>query len=491
MTSLKTKTTRGLFWSLLDSFGVYLIKFCFSIVIARTLSPGDYGVMGMIIIFISLGQLLSEGGFAMALVQKKEAAATDYSTVFWFNTVAAIIIYLILFFSAGAIADFFRTPQLTGVTRIAALVIVINALVTVQSVQLSRRMEFRKQAAINLVSVLFSGTTGILLALKGYGVWALVFQTVAGSMVNLAGLWLTSHWRPSAVFDLNSFRALAGYGYKIFLQGLGDVVFTKIYFPLIGRYFPVEQLGYYSNSNRFYDLFVRQASSSVNRVVFPAFSSIQDERERFAANYTKSFAMLAFVMSLVMLTLITATPRFVEIFLGIKWMPAVPLMTVFFIEGFYFPLLMLNQNLLSALGMSGRALKNDIIRKSLILISILITFRYGIQALIIGQVISTFAAFLISSGSIIRQLGISPGLLLRPLYPVLFILAGCFLADAFIIDRLISSKSLLLITKITLLPAIYLAASHFLKIPSFAELRVMISRMKTSASTREMNDQVV
>ncbi|MRR19991.1 lipopolysaccharide biosynthesis protein, partial [bacterium] len=156
MTSLKAKTTKGLFWSFLDSFGVYLIKFCFSIVIARTLSPGDYGVMGMIIIFISLGQLLSEGGFAMALVQKKEAAAADYSTVFWFNIITGVIIYAILFFSAGAIADFFRTPQLTGVTRVAALVIVINALVTVQSVQLSRRMEFKKQAAINLVSSLLS-----------------------------------------------------------------------------------------------------------------------------------------------------------------------------------------------------------------------------------------------------------------------------------------------------------------------------------------------
>ena len=487
MTSLKAQTTKGLFWSFLDSFGVYLIKFCFSIVIARTLSPGDYGVMGMIIIFISLGQLLSEGGFAMALVQKKEAAAADYSTVFWFNVIAGIIIYAILFFSAGAIADFFRTPQLTGVTRVAALVIVINALVTVQSVQLARRMEFRKQAVINLFAALFSGTTGILLALKGFGVWALVFQTVAGSVVNLAGLWLTSRWRPAAVFDRRSFRSLAGYGYKIFLQGLGDVVFTKIYFPLIGRFFPVDQLGYYSNSNRFYDLFVRQVSSSVNRVIFPAFSSIQEEKERFAANYTRSFGMLAFVMSLAMLVLIISTAQFVEIFLGTKWMPAVPLMIVFFIEGFYFPLLMLNQNLLSALGLSGKALETDIIKKSLTFISILITFKYGIKALIIGQVISTFAAFILSSAAIMKQLGLSPGSLLRSLYPVLLMVAVCFLADDMIIDRFISSRPLLLIVKITLVPAIYLAAGHFLKIPAFTELKRMIAGGSAGSSTPQEN----
>ncbi len=487
MTSLKAQTTKGLFWSFLDSFGVYLIKFCFSIFIARTLSPGDYGVMGMIIIFISLGQLLSEGGFAMALVQKKEAAEADYSTVFWFNSIAGIIIYTILFFSAGAIADFFRTPQLTGVTRVAALVIVINALVTVQSVQLARRMEFKKQAVINLVSALFSGTTGIILALRGFGVWALVFQTVAGSIVNLAGLWLTSGWRPVAVFDRSSFRSLASYGYKIFLQGFGDVVFTKIYFPLIGRFFSVDQLGFYSNSNRFYDLFVRQVSSSVNRVVFPAFSSIQEEKERFASNYTKSFGMLAFVMSLLMLVLIISSGQFVEIFLGTKWMPTVPLMIVFFIEGFYFPLLMLNQNLLSALGLSGKALQTDIVKKSLTLISIILTFRYGIKALIIGQVISTFVAFVLSSIAIMKQLGLPAGSLLRPLYPVFLLAAACFLADDLLIDRFITSKPLLLTVKITLIPAIYLVTSHILKVPSFTELRTMFARIYTKGSAPQEN----
>ncbi|MRR22214.1 hypothetical protein EG830_04460, partial [bacterium] len=339
----------------------------------------------------------------------------------------------------------------------------------------------------NLVSSLLSGTTGILLALKGYGVWALVFQTLAGSVVNLAGLWLTSRWRPVAVFDRRSFRSLAGYGYKIFLQGLGDVVFTKIYFPLIGRFFPVEQLGYYSNSSRFYDLFVRQVSSSVNRVIFPAFSSIQEEKERFAANYTRSFGMLAFAMSMAMVILISSAPQFVQLFLGTKWMPAVPLMIVFFIEGFYFPLLMLNQNLLSALGMSGKALETDIVKKCLTLISILITFRYGIRALIIGQVISTFAAFILSSAAIMKQLGLSPGALLRQLYPVLLIIAACFLADDMIIDRFITSGPVLLVVKITMIMAIFMAAGHFLKMSSFTELKGMIYRGFSGGSTPQEN----
>lgn len=471
MSSLKAKTTRGLFWSFIDSFGVYLIKFFFSIAIARTLSPGDYGIMGMIIIFLSLGSLFSEGGFSMALVQKKEIDDRDLSTVFWFNVTAGLIIYALLFSGANAIAGFFGTPQLVNVTRVAALVIVLNALVTVQSVQLARLMQFRKQAAINLISALASGITGIILALTGFGVWALVFQTVAGSTVNMAGLWITSRWRPLAVFSRRSFGSLSGYGYKIFLQGLGDVIFTRVYFPLIGKFFSVEQLGFYSNSNRFYDLFVRQISSSVNRVAFPAFSSIQEERKRFADNYSKSFGILAFAMSFLMVMLIVSASQFVGIFLGDKWMPAVPLMIVFFIEGFYFPLHMLNQNLLSALGLSGKALTADIIKKGLTLISIIICFRYGIKALIIGQIISTLLSFILSSFFILKQLALSPVTILRTLYPVLLIAGSCFLADNLLIDKVTSSQGMLLVLKIIAIPIIFLVSGHFFRISSFTELR--------------------
>lgn len=442
--------------------------------IARTLSPGDYGVMGMIIIFISLGQLLMEGGFSMALIQKKEATESDYSTVFWFNVAVSVIVYLILYFTAGAIADFYDTHILVNVIRVSALVIILNALVAVQSVKLSRQMNFRRQAVINLIATLFSGITGVVMALKGYAVWSLVFQTLAGSLVNMTGLWISSGWRPILTFNSGSFKELFNYGYKIFLLGFGDVIFTKIYFPLIGRFFPVEQLGYYSNSNRFYDLFVRQVSSSFNRVVFPAFSSIQEEKERFTANYLRSFGMLAFVMSLLMVTMIISSGQFVELFLGSKWMPAVPLMVVFFIEGFYFPLLMLNQNLLSALGHSGRALQIDIVRKVLTLASIFLTFRYGIRALIAGQVISTLLAFILSTIVMMRNLQISPGRLIKNVFTIIIIVTVCFLTDDFVIDRLFASTTALLLVKLCCIPALYLLTGWVLKVPSLRELTVLV-----------------
>ena len=190
-----------MFWSFLDSFGVYLVKFGFSIIIARTLSPEDYGLMGMIVIFISLGQMIMQSGFSMALIQKKDSDTTDFSTAFWFNVIIAGIGYIILFFNAGSIASFFGKPILISITRVAAIGIILNSLCSVQVSILTKKMDFKKLTSINLASALFSGSTGIFLAIKGFEVWALVFQTLAGNAIYLAGLWLMSGWKPQWIFS--------------------------------------------------------------------------------------------------------------------------------------------------------------------------------------------------------------------------------------------------------------------------------------------------
>jgi len=175
---IRRKTAKGIFWSFLDYFGVYLVKFAFTIVIARTLSPDDYGLMGMIVIFIAIGQTLMQGGLSMALIQKRDYHETDYYTAFWFNLLIALLVYFALFAGAGAIARFFEKPVLVAITRVAALGIVLNSLCSVQVAILTRRMDFRKLTWIHLLSALVSGVTGLILALKGYEVWALVFQTL-------------------------------------------------------------------------------------------------------------------------------------------------------------------------------------------------------------------------------------------------------------------------------------------------------------------------
>jgi teichuronic acid exporter len=476
MSSLKKKTARGLIWSFADSFGVYLIKFGFSIAIARTLSPDDYGVMGLIVIFISLGQIFAQGGFPMALINKKDAGTSDFSTVFWFNVVIGVIIYLVLYVTAPLIADFYDETIIVNVIRVVALSIVLSSFSGVQLTLLSKAMNFRRQAYINLLSALLSGTCGITLALRGYEVWALVFQSLTGSLVSSLGLWIFSSWKPKFLFSFRSFKSLFSYGYKVFLQGLGDVLFTKIYFPLIGKYFPVAQLGYYTNASRFNDIFIRQTSNAFTRVIFPAFSTIQDEKERFNNSYLSSFRMLSAFMYLVSLMLIILSRSFVTIALTDKWLPAVPLMVIFFCEGFFFPLFVFNQNILLSVGRSGLSLKIDILKKAATLASILIAFKFGIKALIIGQVTATVITFSISMLSIVKVQGVSAKSIINPLIKIMLITAACLLINFFLIVPEISSMWLEVMMQCTAIPLLFLLLLHLSGVNVIQEAGLFIKR---------------
>jgi teichuronic acid exporter len=455
MESLKARTARGIFWSFMDSFGVYLIKFFFSIVIARTLSPEDYGLMGMIVIFISLGQMIMQSGFSSALIQKKACTTTDLSTAFWFNLVAALIIYILLFFSAGAIASLFQKPILIPITRVSAIGILLNALSSVHTATLIRGMDFKKITWINLGGALISGTTGLVMALHGYEVWALVFQTLVGSFIYLTGLWITSNWIPRLVFDIESLRSLFKFGYKILLQGLTDVIFTKLYFPLIGKFYTTSQLGFYTNANRFYEVFVRQTTTSFTRVMFPAFAGIQDERKRFNSNYVRSFNLMTALMFIVSVILIISSRPFVSIALTEKWLPAVPFMQLFFIEGFLFPLLMFNQNIILAVGRSGLFLKIDIIKKGLTLLSIILLFRLGIRALIIGQVTATGLTFLISIAGVVKTQEIMLREIVIPLIKLSGTVILCLAFNYLLVEPLAVADWIDLLLKCTLIPVLF------------------------------------
>ncbi len=474
MESLKARTTRGIFWSFFDSFGVYVVKFGFSVVIARTLSPEDYGLTGMIVIFISLGQMIMQSGFSMALVQKKESNANDFSTAFWFNVVTALVVYLILFFSAEAIAEFFQEPILVNITRVAAIGIILNSLCAVHVSILTKRLEFKKLTWINLASSMISGITGLILALKGFAVWALVLQTLAGSLIYLIGIWIYSSWKPEMVFNIRSFRTLFNFGYKILLQGLSDVIFTKAYFPLIGKFYATSELGFYTNANRFYDLFIRQSSNSVTRVVFPAFASIQDEKERFNNNYVRSFSLLAISMFLGSVILITVSRPFISIVLTDKWLPAVPLMQLFFIEGFFFPLLMFNQNIICSVGKSGLSLKIDIIKKAAVLLSIILLFRTGIRALIIGQVTTTAITFILSAIAINKNLSVRLKDIIGPFLKLCIVAALCLTVSFFVLDNLIRTDWIGLVIKCILIPLLFLGLTRVFGLNAIKEIRLFL-----------------
>ncbi|MGK9477942.1 lipopolysaccharide biosynthesis protein [Melioribacter sp. OK-6-Me] len=421
MQNLRNKTLKGLFWSISDQFGVYFIRFGFSIWIARLLSPEDYGLIGLMAIFIAVAGMFSESGLQMALIQKKNADDKDFSTVFWFNLTAGSLFYILIFIFSDYIAAYFEEPALVSIAKVVSLSLIIGPFAGVQLTILSKEINFKKQAKISFISTIFSGVTGVLFAINGFAVWALVFQTLVGAFLRSLLLWIKCNWRPNFVFSISRFKELYNYGWKIFLQGLSNAIFTNMYFPLIGKYFSTADLGFYTRGKRFYDMFIQQSTIAYGRVTFPVFSSIQDDRERFLRAYIKTHRLLIlFSIPLVTLLIVTTDP-FIHLLLTEKWMPASPYIKLFYLMGIYFPVFMLNQNIFNAIGRSDLSLKIDILLKSILFVALLITFKFGISIIITGQIIAGFITYLVTTFLIKIQLKYPVTEQLKDLFTVVFI----------------------------------------------------------------------
>ena len=387
MDNLRKKSINGLIWSFTDQFGVYFLSFGFSIWIARLLSPKDFGLIGLMAIFISVGQMFAESGLTMALIQKKETDNKDYSTVFWFNLTIAVFFYIIIFLFSGTIAAYFDEPRLKVIAQVLSLSIIIESIGGVQLSILYKDINFKKLSKISLVATIFSGMTGVVLALKGYAVWALVFQILSGSLIRTILFWIKSSWKPAFIFDIHRFKKLYDYGWKIFLQGLSNTIFSNLYFLLIGKYYSTEDLGFYTRGKRFYDIFINQTTLAYGRITFPIFSLIKDQKDRLSKNYIKTERLLILLFIPLVTLLVSIAEQFVHVLLTEKWMPAVPYIKIFFLMGLYIPMFTLNQNIFNALGRSDLSLKFDIMYKIMLFLALIFSYRLGILAIIYGQVI--------------------------------------------------------------------------------------------------------
>lgn len=450
------------------------MKFGFSITIARLLSPEDYGLVGMIVIFIAISTMITESGFGMALIQKKNADQIDYSTIFFFNVFSSVILYVIIFFTARLIADFYEEPLLTKITRVLSINIILSSLIIVQYSILSKQLNFKKQAIIKLFAALSSGSVGLYLAFKGFTVWALVIMTLTGGLITTILYWLFTKWIPSLVFSIKSFRSLYNYGYKIFLSGLSNVIFQNIYFPIIGKKFSTAELGYYTRADKFFEIFVGRITIACGRVTFPVFSQIQDQKGKFNNVYLKTYRLLIYTfLPFTMILMLTAKP-FVHFFLTEKWMPAVPFMILFFYEGFFFPLLRLNHNILCAKGKSNISLYIELIQKALILISIFVFFKYGISGLIIGRVISSFISFFVSGFMIDIFLKIKLLEQLKEFIPVILIIIPGFIFCEYFVSKYISNDLLQIMLNVFSISLIHLMLSRIFKITAAKEFYLLL-----------------
>jgi teichuronic acid exporter len=393
--SLKQKTITGFKWSFIDNVGKYGGQFIVGIILTRLLTPEDFGLVGMITIFIVIGQSLTNSGFGQALIQKKDASDVDFSTVYYFNIFASIVIYLIIFFTAPLIAKFYNQPQLISLTKVISLAFVIDALGRIHLVYLEKQLNFKSPSIIGIVSVTVSGAVSITMAYLGFGVWALVANTIIRSTMTTILLWVVSSWKPLAVFSKKSLGTLFMFGSKILVAGLMQSIFQNIYYLIIGRFFSAQSLGYFTRAVQFKDMPVNTITVIVQKVTFPVFSTIQDDDGKLIPGYTKAIRMLsAVVLPFLVMIFITSRPL-ILIVLGEKWLPVVPYLQVMVLYGWIQVIYTINNQIITVKGRSDYYLQIQIIDKVLIIASILVTYKYGIMAMIYGNMVATIATYLV------------------------------------------------------------------------------------------------
>ncbi len=395
--TLKEKTITGFKWSFLDNIWKTGGQFVIGIILTRLLTPEDFGLIGMITIFIVIGQSLTNSGFGQALIQKKNADNVDFSTVYYFNIAASLVIYFILYFTAPLIAEFYNQPQLIILIKVICLSFVIDALGRIHLVYLEKKLDFKSQSIIGIISVLIAGVISIAMAYADYGVWALVAHTVIRSTITTLLFWWVSKWRPLLTFSKKSLRTLFMFGSKILVAGLMQAVFQNIYYLIIGRVFSAQSLGYFTRASQFKDLPVITLTSIIQKVTFPVFSKIQDDDEKLISGYTKAIRILSAVVLPLMGIIIIASKPLIHIVLGEKWLPVVPYLNVMAAYGWMHIIYVMNHQIITVKGRSDYYLQIKIIDKILIVLSILITYKYGIMAMIYGHMVVTILSYYIGN----------------------------------------------------------------------------------------------
>lgn len=395
--SLRHKTIHGVGWSFIDNISSSGITFLVGLVLARLLTPEEYGIMAIIAIFIAVSNSIIDSGFSNALIRKTRIERIDYSTVFYFNLTVSILIYVLLYLAAPVISVFFKEPVLVEVIRIIGLVLIINALAIIPRTRFVRDVDFKTQTKVSLISSISSGVIGIGMALGGMGVWSLVGQQISRQFLNTLFLWVYSKWHPVWEFSMKSFKELFGFGSKLLFSGLLDTIYKNIYYIVIGRFYTSAQLGQYTRAEQFNMIFSSNLTSVVQRVSYPVLSSIQEEPERLREAYRKVIKITMLITFACMLGLAAVAKPLILILIGEKWLPAVYFLQIICFSGMLYPLHAINLNILQVKGRSDLFLKLEIIKKIIAVGPIVVGIYCGIEYMLWGSVFTSFIAYFLNS----------------------------------------------------------------------------------------------
>lgn len=381
-------------WRMLERLGTQGVFFLVQLILARLLLPEEFGIVILVMVFIAIANVLVQSGFNTALIQKKEVDDLDYSSVFYLNALISSILYIILFFSAPIIGEFFEEPLLSPVLRVIGITLFISIFVSIQNVVIARNMQFKKLFVSSLGAVIVSAIVGISMAFAGFGVWAIVAQQITNQFIVMFVLFVTVKWRPRLQFSLVRLKVLFSFGWKILMSSLLDTIYTHSYSLSIGKIFDSTSLGYYNRGEQIPMLIVGNINGSIQSVMLPALSAHQDDKKRVKEMVRRAIVTSSFLIFPMMIGIAVIAEPLVELLLTEKWLPAVPFIQILSFSYMLYPIHTANLQALNAIGRSDLFLKLEIIKKFVGLNILAISIPFGIHAMawgvLIGSIISSF-----------------------------------------------------------------------------------------------------
>lgn len=394
--SLKQQAISGVKWNFLQQFSVQVINFGVQIILARMLMPEMFGLIAMIIVFISIGQALMDSGMTSSLIRTKNPDQTDYSTVFVTNLLMSSVIYVITFLLAPYIAAFYNQEVLTDIVRVLALSFVIRAFVAVHIAKLDKEMNFKLQMKLQVPSVIISGVVGVTLAYMGYGVWSLVWLNLAQAIAFTLQSWIVIPWKPTLVFNKERFLYHFKFGYKLTLSSLIDTIYNDLYRIIIGKFYTPAQVGYFNHAETMRLFPVQQISSVMGKVTYPFFSNINNDIA-LKNSYRITMKLITFAVLPVMLSLILVAEEGFRFLFGDKWLPAVPYFQILALASIIRPISAYNLNVLKVKGRSDLFLQVEIIKKVVGVIFLVAMLRHGVTGMAIGLLAYSYVSYLINA----------------------------------------------------------------------------------------------
>lgn len=473
--SLKDKTVKGGIWSAIDYIARYGISFVVGIILARLLTPDDYGLIGIITIFISLFNYIVDGGLGAALIRKLDADDDDYSTLFFANLVISIFLSLLLIVSAPLVSVFFEREQLTIITRVMSIIIILDSLTIVQKVRLTKRIDFRTQAKVAVSSSLISGSLGVAMAYLGLGVWALVGQQISSYFFNSLFLWVNGKWMPNFVFRFDRFKEMWAFGWKLLVSSIIGSLWDNLYSVIIAKNYSTVTLGHYSRANQFATLCPSTINSVIQRVSYPVLCSFQNDYIQLKQAYSRIIRVAMLPSFVLALGLAACADSFIVVLIGDKWIPCIPYLQILCFSLMLYPLHALNINVLQVVGRSDLTLYLRIVKTAFATIPLFLGIFFNIYYMLWGSVLVGFVSYLVNAYFPSKLISYSMKEQLFDILPS-FLISSIMAAIVYAISFISMSISVKLVVQLLVGGVVTIILCEVTKLFEYLELKKMVMK---------------